>query len=211
MAQIIIALDTDNLVKAKNLVRLLYPRIKIFKIGLEFINTGKAPELIKFINKLGGKVFYDIKLNDIPNTVAKTVKVISKMAVWGFTIHASSGKESLRCAVLNKGKSKVIGVTILTSQDVSERKVISLAKILSSAEVDGIVCSAREAKTIKKFGKIIITPGVRPSWADKNDQKRITTPEKAIAAGSDYLVIGRPITDSPKPLEAVKQIIKEIR
>src|SRR3990167_2707495 len=149
--KIIVALDTNNLKKAKKLIKTLWLRVKFFKIGLELINTGKAPELIKFINKLGGKVFYDIKLNDIPNTVAGAVKVISKLGVWGFTIHASSGREAIKVAVANRGRCRrVIGVTVLNSSKASKTKVMSLAKMLAEEEVDGIVCSVSEAQSIKK-------------------------------------------------------------
>ena len=208
--KIIVALDTNNLKKAKKLIKTLWLRVKFFKIGLELINTGKAPELIKYINKLGGKVFYDIKLNDIPNTVGRTVKVISRLGVWGFTIHALAGQEAIRAAVHNKGRSKVIGVTILTSSSASVSKILQLVRILAKEGVDGVVCSAREASVVKRFGLKIITPGIRPKWAQKNDQKRTAIPKEAITAGSDYLIIGRPITDSANPLEALIKITEEI-
>lgn len=214
--KIIIALDLNDIVKAKKLVETLYPRVKFFKIGLEMINTGQAPELIKYINKLGGKVFYDVKLNDIPNTIGRTVKVISGLGVEMFTIHASAGADSVKAAVKNRGQSKVVGVTVLTSLSGSEtkNKVIKFAKMLKQEGVYGIVCSPHEALLIKKIGLKIITPGIRPIWADKNDQKRISTPIAAIKAGSDYLVIGRPITSPPKaiglPRKALERIIKEI-
>ncbi len=208
--KIIVALDTDNLDKAKKLVKLLRPRIKFFKIGLELINTGKAPELIKFIDKLGARVFYDIKLNDIPNTIARSVKVISKLGVWGFTIHASSGREAIRAAVARKGKSKVIGVTILTSLPADKNKIVRLAGMLAEEGADGIVCSVREIKLLKKFEKLIIAPGIRPAWASQNDQRRTATPRKAMEAGADYLVIGRPITEHKDPLEALESIMKEM-
>lgn len=220
--KIIVALDTDDIKKAKKLVKTLWPRVKIFKIGLEFINTGKAPELIKYINKLGGsslreggKVFYDIKLNDIPSTVGKAVKVISKLGIWGLTVHAQAGKEAIRAAIQNRGKCKIIGVTVLTSFKASKIKIVQLTKMLVQEGVDGVVCSSKEAKSVKKFKSLkIITPGIRPEWADKNDQKRIATPKEALRMGADYLVIGRPITDPPKkvgsPPKALERIIEGI-
>ena len=208
--KIIVALDVDDIKKAKKLVKLLWPKVRFFKIGLEIINTGQAPELIKYINKLGGNVFYDIKLNDIPNTVAKTARVISRLGVWGFTIHVSAGREAIRAAVYNKGRSKVIGVTILTSSNASISKVVQLVRMMAKEGADGVVCSAREASVVKRFGLTVITPGIRPKWAQKNDQKRTTTPKEAITAGSDYLIIGRPITDSANSLEALIKIIEEI-
>ncbi len=213
--KIIVALDVDNFSNAKKLVKELYPRVKFFKIGLEMINTGQVPELINFINKLGGKVFYDAKLNDIPNTVGRAAKVISGLGVWGFTIHSFSGREAIRAAVANKGKAKVIGVTALTSMaGVSRRNIIKSAEMLVEEGVDGIVCSVREVYFLKKFKKILITPGIRPVWANKNEQKRIAAPSEAIKAGADYLVIGRPITSPPEKIgsseKALAKIIEEI-
>lgn len=210
--QIIVALDTDSLGQAKKLVKILYPKVKIFKIGLEFINTGQAPELIRFIKNLGGKVFYDIKLNDIPNTVARAAKVISGLGVDMFTIHAASGREAIRAAAVNSGKSKVIGVTVLTSLRARPSQIMSLAKILFEQDVDGVVCSAKEAKMIKlKYPRLkIITPGIRSSWAKTNDQKRSATPKEATKAGADYIVIGRPITNAPDPIRVLNLIKKEL-
>lgn len=218
MDKIIVALDMSNLARAKRLIKELWPRVKFFKIGLEMINTGQAPELIKYINKLGGKIFYDIKLNDIPNTVGRAAKVISRFGVWGFTVHGSSGMEAVRAAVENKGKTRVIGVTTLTSLKTPGRGVVRQAELLVEEGVDGIVCSAEDIRSLKEFKKFqslkVIVPGIRPVWADKNDQRRSTTPKEAIMAGADYLVIGRPITSPPKKigssLRAVDAIIKEI-
>ncbi|MDP3697312.1 MAG: orotidine-5'-phosphate decarboxylase [Candidatus Taylorbacteria bacterium] len=227
--KIIVALDTSNLNGAKKLVKTLWPRVKFFKIGLEMINTGQAPELIRFIKKLGGRVFYDVKLNDIPNTVAKTSKVISGLGIDMFTVHASAGREAIRAAIRNKGRSKVIGVTVLTSLgdnvckvifgDMPSKKVMQLTDMLLKEGADGIVCSYAEAKLIRKFKRFkklkIIIPGIRPSWASQNEQKRTATPREAIESGADYLVIGRPVTDPPKkigsPSTALDIIIKELQ
>ena len=241
--KVIVALDLNNLNKAKKLVKMLWPRVRFFKIGLEFINTGKGPELTHYINRLGGKVFYDIKLNDIPNTVARAVRVIAELGVWGFTIHASSGRSAIREAVKNKGKSKVFGITVLTSLcdegsndifgDSVKKKVIQFADTLLSEGADGIVCSPLETKLLRKFSargglpargghsafgrkKLkLITPGIRPKWANKNEQERVATPSEAIKSGADYLVIGRPITDPPEKVgssvRALELIIKELQ
>lgn len=226
--KIIVALDTHSLSKAKKLVKTLWPRVQFFKIGLEMINTGQAPELMQFIKKLGGRVFYDAKLNDIPNTVVKAMKVISKLGVDMVSVHASAGAESLRAAVRNKGKSKIIGVTILTSIDDGEcksifginlkKKVLQFADMLVNEKCDGIVCSPQEAwflRGFKKFDNLtIVTPGIRPLWASSNDQKRVTTLTEALRVGADYVVIGRPITNPPgkigSPLKAIDLILKEI-
>ncbi|MDO8496489.1 MAG: orotidine-5'-phosphate decarboxylase [bacterium] len=212
--KIIVALDTRSLSKAKKLVKTLWPRVKFFKIGLEMINTGQAPELIKFVHKLNGKVFYDAKLNDIPNTVGGAAKVISGLGVWGFTIHSSSGREAIRTAVEKSGKAKVIGVTTLTSiASVSRRNIIKSAEMLIEEGVDGIVCSVQEVIFLKKFKKILITPGIRPAWANINEQKRTATPRKAIEVGADYIVIGRPVTNPPVGMsqdEALDLILDDI-
>lgn len=212
--KIIIALDTSDLNIAKKLVRVLWPKVQILKIGLEMINTGQAPELIKFINKLGGKVFYDIKLNDIPNTVGGAAKVISRLGVWGFTVHSSAGPEAIRAAVANKGKAKVIGITVLTSMAGPKRKILDSAKMLAQEGADGFVCAAKEVRMLKKFKKLIITPGIRPVWASKNEQERIATPAEALEAGADYLVIGRPVTRPPKEIgsssKALELIMREL-
>lgn len=225
--KIIVALDTSNLDRAKKLVNELIFGVKFFKIGLEVINTGFAPELVQYIKRKKGKVFYDIKLNDIPNTVAKAMKIISKLRVDMVSVHASVGAESLRAAVRSKGKSRVVGVTVLTTISSpecksifgvnSDKKVIQFADMLVREKCDGVICSSREARLLRKFKKFdslkIITPGVRPTWSDKNEQKRITTPRKAIEAGADYLVIGRPITNPPVGMsrkEALNLILDEI-
>lgn len=214
--RIIVALDVNNLGNAKKLIKTLWPRVKFFKIGLEMINTGQAPELIEYIRDLGGQVFYDIKLNDIPNTVGRAAKVISNLGVEMFTIHASAGRDSIRVAVKNKGRGKVVGVTILTSLAIRDTKdqVIKFSKMLKREGVYGVVCSSQESNVLKKLGLKIIIPGIRPSWAKQNEQKRTATPREALKNGADYIVIGRPITNPPKeiggPREALARIIEEI-
>jgi|SRR3989338_1904524 len=216
--KIIVALDTDNLKTARLLVKNLLPYAKYFKIGLELTTAVGAPQAVQMVHKLGGKVFYDGKFNDISNTVGKATKAISNLGVSMFDIHASSGPESVRSAVQNKGKSKVLGVTILTSLDEKGDNVLKLAEMLKKERVDGIICSPWEAKLIRKYKKfnqlLIVTPGIRPKWAPAGDQKRFMTPRDAIKVGADYLVIGRPITKPPisigTPLEAIKLIHKEL-
>jgi len=223
-----VAIDVSDVESAKKLIKTLYPRVKFFKIGLELINTGKAPELVNFIHGLGARVFYDIKLNDIPNTVGKAVKVISGFGVEMLTIHASSGSDAIRSAVKNRGQSKIIGVTVLTSLkerdcrnifgNTSLKKVIQFADMLLKNGADGMVCSVVEARIIRKLKRfknfMIITPGIRPAWAENNDQERMATPREAILAGADYLVIGRPIIKPPQSIgssiRAVQLVIEEI-
>lgn len=217
--KIIVALDTDNLKKVESLVKQLLPYVNYFKIGLELSTAVGAPTAIKLVHQLGGKVFYDGKFNDIPNTIAKASKAISNLGVAMFDVHASSGSESIRVAVKNKGKSKVLGVTVLTSMSEAGDKVLKFTEILKKEGADGVICSPWEAKLIRQYKKfdrlLIVTPGIRPKWAPTKDQKRYMTPSEAIKAGSDFLVIGRPITNPPisvgTPLEAIKLIYKELK
>ncbi len=227
-SKIIVALDVDSLDKAKKLTGLLYPKVKIFKIGLAMISSGDALELVKYIHKLGGRVFYDGKFNDIPNTVGMAAKAVSKLGIDMFTVHVSAGAEALRAAVRNKGRAKVIGVTVLTSikdsdcRNIfgvsSDKKVVQFAGLLLKEKADGIVCSAKEAVILRNSGKFndlkIITPGIRPSWSLSGDQSRAVTPKEAVSSGADYLVIGRPVTSPSKniggPIRALDRILKEI-
>ncbi len=175
-----------------------------YKFGLEFINSKNGRQ---FLSKLKKKIiFLDLKLNDIPNTCMSTIKAVEDLKANYITIHISSGLEALRAAKSVSGKTKIVGVTTLTSlNDKSlreigyDKKLKSLimhqAKLASIAKLDALVCSAKEAEFVKKiFKKEIITPGIRFS-SNKNDQKRVTTPAEAYKNGSNWLVIGRPITN----------------
>lgn len=217
--KIIVALDTDNLKTAESFVKQLLPYVGYFKIGLELATAIGVPQAVKMVHKFGGKVFYDGKFNDIPNTIAQAVKAISKLGVSMFDIHASSGSEAIKVAVQNKGGSKVLGVTVLTSMNETGDKVLKFVEMLKKEGADGIICSPWEAKLIRKYKNfdrlLIVTPGIRPKWAPIDDQKRYMAPLEAIKAGADYLVIGRPITNPPASvgtsLEAIKLIYKELK
>ena len=203
--KIFVACDSTKIKKVKEIINSTQiSKFKIgYKFGLEFVNSKNGR---KFISTLRKKViFLDLKLNDIPNTCLSTVKAIKDLKVNYLTIHISSGLEALRAVKKISGKIKVIGVTTLTSLTQKSLKeigydkklnslIIHQARLASRAKLDGLVCSAREVGVIKKiFKKEIITPGIR---IDKkiNDQKRVMTPLDAFKNGSDWLVIGRPIT-----------------
>ena len=203
--KIFIACDTSNISTAQKIIRHSNTKkLKIgYKFGLEFINSKNGRS---FISKIKNKIiFADLKLNDIPNTCSSAVKAIKDLGVNYLTIHVSSGLESLKAAKKVSGKIKLIGVTTLTSMDSHSLKevgydkklrklVVHQAKLANKANLDAIVCSAKEIKYVKKvFKKEIITPGIRFN-SNKNDQKRVTTPKEAFINGSDWLVIGRPIT-----------------
>ena len=222
--KIIVALDVATKKEALNLVTELSRDVGYFKVGLQF-STTEGPGLVRAISFLGPKVFLDLKLHDIPNTVARTVKAAGKLGVRMLTIHLSGGSEMIRAAVdARQNGMLILGVTVLTSSTdetlhetgISEtinNHVLRLARLGVSAGIDGLVASPHEAKILRtEFGDRIkiVTPGVRPSWSEPDDQKRFMTPREAIDAGADYLVIGRPITAHPNPRDAVAKILGEL-
>ncbi|MBI3313157.1 MAG: orotidine-5'-phosphate decarboxylase [Candidatus Omnitrophica bacterium] len=231
--ELIVALDLPDLNSARKLLQDLKGIISFYKIGFEFfVSHGwKAVELVR---EFGGRVFLDLKLHDIPTTVAKTAAVICEHEVDMFNVHALGGLEMMKktrdvvneCVKKGKKKPIVLGVTILTShnQDVLSKElgigksiseeVISLAHLVKSAGLDGVVCSGEETAALRKefpSGFLLVTPGVRPAKSSGDDQKRVMTPAQALANGSDYLVIGRPIVQAPNPRTAAEKIIAEIK
>ena len=203
--KIFVACDSTNVSKIKKIIsKTQNSKIKVgYKFGLEFLNSKGGRT---FLSKLKNKIkFADLKLHDIPNTCASTVKAIKDLKINYLTIHISSGLEALKATKKVSGKIKLIGVTILTSLDDKALKdigynkdvkklVLHQARMANKAKLDAIVCSAQEVKLVKKvFKKEIITPGIRFN-SKSNDQKRIVTPKQAYKNGSDWLVMGRPIT-----------------
>ena len=203
--KIFIACDSKSIHRIKKIIKKTKnPKLKIgYKFGLEFLNSKNGRN---FISKLKNKVtFGDYKLSDIPNTCASAVKAVSDLKFNYLTIHISAGLEALKAAKKVSGKTKITGVTVLTSLDNKSLKeigfnkevkklVLHQAKLAHKAKLDAIVCSAQEVKIVKKvFKKEIITPGIRFD-SKANDQKRVLTPKQAYKNGSDWLVIGRPIT-----------------
>ena len=203
--KIFVACDSTNVSKIKRIIsKTQNSKIKVgYKFGLEFLNSKSGrPFLSKLKNKT---IFADLKLHDIPNTCASTVKAIKDLKINYLTIHISSGLEALKATKKVSGKIKLIGVTILTSLDNKalrdigfnkdlKKLVLHQARIANRAKLDAIVCSAHEVKLVKKvFKKEIITPGIRFN-SKSNDQKRVLTPKQAYKNGSDWLVMGRPIT-----------------
>jgi len=213
--KIIVALDVNSFEKAKELVDKLSPHVNIFKVGSQlFVNSGL--EIIKYINKKKKKTFLDLKFYDISNTVEKACIEAARHNIFMLTIHAQGGFEMLeRAAGGLRGRKKkplLLGVTVLTSMDDknAKQKVLELAKLAQKAGLNGIVCSPQETWLVKKVcGKkfIVVNPGIRPDWAGKDDQKRITTPKQALKNGADFIVIGRPITQAKDPVLAVKRIM----
>ena len=203
--KIFIACDSTNILRIKKIIKYTTnAKLKIgYKFGLEFLNSKNGRN---FVSKLKRKIiFADLKLHDIPNTCASTVKAIKDLKVNYLTIHISSGLQALRAAKKVSGSIRLVGVSILTSLDNKELKeigfnknvkklVLNQAKLANKAKLDAIVCSAQEVNVVKKvFKNEIITPGIRFN-SKNNDQKRTLTPKQAYKNGSDWLVIGRPIT-----------------
>jgi orotidine-5'-phosphate decarboxylase len=230
--RIIIALDVESKAQALALVRELADA-RVFKVGLELF-TSEGPELLKAIQALGKDVFLDLKLHDIPNTVAEATRIGVRHGAYMMTIHTSGGEAMMAKAAQvvreeseKRGTCKplLLGVTILTSLKNEELAAIGmvpdtaaqvgrLAKLAKKAGMDGVVCSAQEIELVRKdVGPefLIVTPGIRPAWAAAQDQKRVMTPAEAVAKGSDYLVIGRPITQAPSPREAFAKIVAELK
>ena len=203
--KIFVACDTNKISKVKEIIKKTQSsKLKIgYKFGLEFLNSKNGRN---FLSTLKNKItFADLKLHDIPNTCISTIKAIKDLKVNYLTIHISSGPEALKASKKVSGKTKLIGVTILTSLDNKALKEIGFnkdvkklvyhqAKLANKAKLDAIVCSPQEVSIVKKvFKKEIITPGIRLNLK-ANDQKRVLTPKQAFKNGSDWLVIGRPIT-----------------
>src|SRR5436309_3670678 len=222
--KIIVALDVATKAEALALVEQLRDKISVFKIGLQ-LYTAQGPEIVRAVLATGVKVFLDLKLHDIPDTVAKSVEAASALGVQMLTIHLSGGAEMIQAATARKGKMSILGVTVLTSandqtlretgiSDKLDKQVVRLAKLGIENGIDGIVASPHEIKSLRaEFGdKVkIVVPGIRPSWSEPGDQRRFMTPREAIEAGADYLVIGRPITAHKNPREAVGRILREFQ
>ena len=221
LKRIIVALDSDNLKNSIKIVKELKRHAFAFKIGYQFFyNFGLEGYML--IKNENVKIFLDLKLHDIPNTVKKGIEAIVKLKPYFLTVHISGGDEMLRAANLSKKNIRILGVSILTSLNSKLTKKIynnkninnivsKFAKYALENNLDGIVCSPKEISEIKKKTKnklLIITPGIRPTNFDisKDDQVRTMTPKKAIEAGADYLVIGRPITKAKDPLKILKTI-----
>jgi len=230
--KIIIALDVKNREEARAVLESL-PEARLFKVGLE-LYTAEGPAMIDLVKSFGKEVFLDLKLHDIPNTVAGAVKSAVRHGVAMLTLHTSGGREMMKKAVEaaretaakeNKPLPLILGVTVLTSlkdSDLQEigfssdarNQVLRLARLAVEAGIEGIVCSPQELEPLRaELGSRvrIITPGIRPAWAEAQDQKRIMTPGEAIKKGADFLVIGRPITQAPVPREAFSRVLEELQ
>lgn len=222
--RLIIALDVPSADEAVDLAAQLSSEISFFKVGLQ-LYTAEGPEIVRRIQATGANVFLDLKLFDIPNTVAKAVSAAAALGVSMLTIHLAGGRRMIEAAVAAcPPHLLLLGVTVLTSFDADalretgvesevEEQAIRLANLGAAAGIRGFVASPHELAALRaRFGADvkIVTPGVRPAWSAADDQKRFTTPIEAVQRGADHLVIGRPITAHPEPPEAARKIIDEL-
>jgi orotidine-5'-phosphate decarboxylase len=230
--RLIFALDVDEFEEAERWVKLLHDKVGVFKVGKQLF-TRCGPEVVHMVRGEGGDVFLDLKYHDIPNTVAMAGVEAAKLGVRMFNLHALGGRQMMeraaaeldrRCPKGSPERPLLLAVTILTSATAEtlrevgidrpvDEMVPRLALLAQQAGLDGVVASPKEVGLIRAAcGEdfAIVTPGVRPSFAALDDQKRVTTPGEAIAAGADYLVIGRPISAAADPVAAAEQILEEM-
>ena len=225
--RIVVALDVSNATELRELVKQIPNTHCRVKIGKELF-TSIGPLAIEICHDAGLEVFLDLKFHDIPNTCAKAVRAAARWGVWMTNVHCSGGTDMMRAArEILEGEAHrplLIGVTVLTSMSGSdlqelgvsrelESQVDHLAGLANASGLDGVVCSAQETQRLRQsLGTdfCLVTPGIRPSWAAADDQNRIVTPKDAVANGSDYLVIGRPITASDHPETAIARIVEEL-
>ncbi len=231
--RILIALDVETASNAIGLVDRLKGQVGGFKVGLQLFSAA-GPTFVRELTDSGLRIFLDLKFHDIPNTVANACIEAARLGVWMMNVHASGGREMMIRAVNDTRefcerqaieRPLMIGVTVLTSSDslsleqtgvVSsvDDQVLRLARLTAESGLDGVVASPREVSaikaTIRREGFMAVTPGIRPKTATRDDQRRVTTFGEAVRNGSDYVVIGRPVTQADNPVEAVKKILSEV-
>jgi orotidine-5'-phosphate decarboxylase len=230
--RLIVGLDVDAVADAEGAIRRLGDAVRFYKVGKQlFVHAG--PDLVRRVQAGGADVFLDLKFHDIPNTVAMAGVEAARLGVRFFNVHASGGLAMMRrtveevdrvCRAERLRRPKILAVTVLTSlEDADLREVgfergaaaqvVRLARLAKRAGLDGVVASPREIARIRRAcgpDFLIVTPGVRPAEADRNDQKRVTTPGAAIAAGADYVVLSRPVLAAADPVAAVQDIVTDM-
>lgn len=230
--RLILALDVDDLDRARAMLKLLTGEIGMFKVGKQLF-THAGPQAVKLIQEAGGEVFLDLKFHDIPTTVAKAAIEATRLGVKMFNVHASGSLEMMRvtvrevnrvCRQESLRRPIMLAVTVLTSLSESDLQkvgvagvvadqVVRLALLSQEAGMDGVVAAPHEVAEIRAAcgrGFVIVTPGIRPGKTRRDDQKRVMTPGEAVRAGVDYIVVGRPIMESKEPLAAAREIIAEM-
>lgn len=234
-SKLIVALDVSDFKEAEEWVNRLSPRVATFKVG-SILFTKEGPRVVEMIHRKKREVFLDLKFHDIPNTVSEACRTATRFGVLMLNLHVSGGEKMLRESVsaVSEESSKrklrkplLLGVTLLTHLDKEalshlgwdfpgelEAGVVHLAKIAQSSGLEGVVCSPQEIQPVRQAcGSrfVIVAPGIRPVGSLLHDQKRVSSPKEAVAAGADYIVVGRPILESPNPLQMVDAILEEIR
>lgn len=223
--RLVLPLDVDDLGEAERLIELLKDEVGVFKVGLELF-TAHGPRAVELVHQAGARCFLDLKLFDIPATMAGAVSSAVKLGVDYLTLHASAGPAALaRCAEIAKeSETTLLAVTVLTSMDEAElralghsespaERVLALARLATESGIGGLVCSPEECATLREAlgpAPILMVPGVRPEGADHGDQRRVATPRIAIERGASLLVVGRPIRQASDPREAARAIVREI-
>lgn len=229
MNKVIVALDYATAADALAFVRSLDPELCRVKVGKELF-TQAGPDFVRELHGLGFEVFLDLKFHDIPATTAKAVKAAADLGVWMVNVHASGGEAMLKAAAealkpYGDERPLLIAVTVLTSMDDAElqalgvdnpvsAQVVTLATLAKNSGLDGVVCSAQEARLLREaLGRdfVLVTPGIRPVGSASDDQKRIMTPLQAVEAGADYLVIGRPVRNAANPINTLHEINQQLR
>ncbi len=226
--RIIVALDMSDAEQAEAMAGRLDPAMCRLKVGKELF-TAAGPALLERLRALGFEIFLDLKFHDIPNTVAGACRAAAELGVWMINVHALGGRRMLEAAReavdLQRGQRPLVtAVTILTSmsrEDMAEvgltgdptYQVVRLAKLAQQSGMDGVVCSAHEAPMLREShgaGFLLVTPGIRPAGSDAGDQRRVMTPKAALQAGSDYLVVGRPVTRAEDPMSVLRDLHAEV-
>lgn len=222
--RLVVALDVDGIPALDALVTATREHVRTYKVGKRLF-TAVGPRTVERIAAAGGRVFLDLKYHDIPNTVATAVTAAVDLGVTWITVHTSGGRAMMEAAArAANGHAAILGVTVLTSLDDEDLAsvgvagsvhdvVLTRARLAVDAGATGLVCSPREAATLRENlgpAPLLVCPGIRPAGADTGDQKRAATPAEAVAAGADYLVIGRPITAAPDPAAAARALIASL-
>jgi orotidine-5'-phosphate decarboxylase len=222
--RLIVALDVSSAGEAQRLVQRIGEAAGIYKVGLQLF-TAEGPALVRDLVASGRRVFLDLKLHDIPNTVSHAVKAAAELGAYMLTVHASGGRAMLQAAVeASAGRVNLLAVTVLTSLSDSDLQEVGvpdrvvdqalrMAELARSSGCQGIVSSPRELLPLRKLlgdGFAIVTPGIRPAGAETHDQQRTATPAQAISDGASHIVVGRPITHAADPVQAAQAIIAEM-
>jgi orotidine-5'-phosphate decarboxylase len=219
--RLMVALDVPTKAEALSFADRVGPHAGHLKVGARLF-TAEGPDLVRALKAAGHGIFLDLKYHDIPNTVAEAAAAAAALGVDFFDVHAAGGGDMMRAAVAASRAEAarrglrppaVLAVTVLTSMPSTVEQVVALAMLARDSGVDGVVASAREARAVRDTvgpGFVIVTPGIRPSWAAADDQRRVATPREAIENGADYIVVGRPILRAEDPAKAAQAIVSEM-